>query len=449
MGLISRVSSRTYRCKLLNMASKFTPIQRAEIRIRKLERLYDEQHILIENYKDCLFGNQREAGKIPIKILYKHKEEYGEKIKRICGNIEKFVLECEQITNKVHGKNIPHISIGLEKTNIKKFKKDALAEIGYQKWSVFRSNKQLSDNKYLKCFEQDIWILLRRAYLTGLDDSIVEQKLEYIFSEDRLSDFYKASGMTIKNHVFFKHPTPKKEDLEVRRKHVDVQGESNPYKTAEKTKVPLNKMDDSSDSDIVPAPKKNLEKEKKRLEKEAKKKEKKEKRLRKENELREKERAERERKKKQKLQKINKAGDSSSSDENAIIPNKPDKSESEMDSDVADMLPTKKSDNKPKHQKKTKPSGINMDDSSSDDEKPKKATLPPKPQPNLAEISSSSDDFTPMHKPPAKTTTTVVGEKPKPDIKPKKPKKDKKDKERSSSNDKDSKKPKKFKSSLN
>merc|ERR1711972_386414 len=137
-----------------------------------------------------------------------------------------------------------------------------------------------------------------------------------------------------------------------RRKHVDVQGESNPYKTAEKTKVPVNnKMDDSSDSDIMPAPKKNLGKEKKRLEKEAKKKEKKEKRLRKENELREKERAERERKKKQKFQKINKTGDSSSSDENAIIPNKPEKSESEMDSDVADMLPSKKSDNKPKTSK--------------------------------------------------------------------------------------------------
>merc|ERR1712045_238234 len=107
-------------------------------------------------------------------------------------------------------------------------------------------------------------------------------------------------------------------------------------------------------------------------------------RLSKENELREKERAERaerERKRKQKLQKISKAGDSSSSDENAIIPNKP---ESEMDSDLADsMLPSKKPDSKPKHQKKTKPAGptgaINMEDSSSEEEnKPKKATLPPK-----------------------------------------------------------------------
>merc|ERR1712066_970299 len=109
-----------------NSIRNYTPIQRAELKLKKLEKLYDEQHILIENYKDFAFGSK----KLNIKILFKHKEEYALKIQSICANIEKFVLECENITKKIAGKNIAHISIGLEKTNLKKHRKTVLDSIG-------------------------------------------------------------------------------------------------------------------------------------------------------------------------------------------------------------------------------------------------------------------------------------------------------------------------------
>merc|ERR1712187_115709 len=106
-------------------------------------------------------------------------------------------------------------------------------------------------------------------------------------------------------------------------------------------------------------------------------------------------------------------------------------SSSESDSDI-EMSKASAS----KHVKKTKPIGINMDDTdSSDDEidqKPKKASLPPKAQPNLQNMSSSDDDFTgpvrhqAVEKQEAKTLSKPASEK----IKKEKKKKKNKDKER-------------------
>lgn len=393
------------------------PIQRAELKIKKLERLYDEQYVLIENYKDLAFGSKQ----LGIKILFKHKEEYSQKLNVICLNVEKFIFECESITNKIAGKNVAHISIGIEKTNLKKYRNTVIETIGYDKWNIFRNNKTLSRNKTMKCFEQDIWNVLKIKHFPGIDEAILEQKLEFVFSADKMLEFLNSNGVTIKNFVFFKHPTPCQEKMESRRRKTEVQETegtvSNPYKTAEKTKDKTKAVvDDSSDSDITPKKAKDGQKRK-----ELKKKDKKDKQLKREAELREKERSEkidREKKRKERLQRVKEVAKmnktvltDSSSDENAIRPKSEidelkevetlvDNDESinlEVDSDLELPVSLKsKKGSKTKHQKKTKPSGI-MDSSSDEDANrtPKKTSLPPKTQPNLG--SSSSEDLIPMH----------------------------------------------------
>merc|ERR1712127_731206 len=103
----------------------------------------------------------------------------------------------------------------------------------------------------------------------GIDESILEQKLEFVFSGERMLELLSSNGVTIKNFVFFKHPTPCKEKMESRRRKTEVQeteemvsnSVSNPYKTAEKTKDKTKTVvDNSSDSDVTPkkAPKHEL-----------------------------------------------------------------------------------------------------------------------------------------------------------------------------------------------
>ena len=306
----------------------YTPIQRAELKIRKLEKLYDEQYVLLENYKDYCFGSKT----IGMKFLFSQKEEYTKKIGKICSNVEKFILECEKITNKIADKNIAHVSIGMEKLNLKKHRAAVVDTVGYGDWTVFKSNKRSVKSPLHKCFEQDIWNLLNIKHFPGIDETILEEKLQYIFDNDALSNFFKSNGATIKKFVFFKHPTPSKETLETRRKTVEIKEEKekaaqNPYKTAEKTKAPSKMQEDDSSESDVSSPK--SAKTQKRREKEEKK-ARKEKRAKKEADLRERERSDKiaEKIKREKTQKISQTmqksksamGESSSSDENAIRP---------------------------------------------------------------------------------------------------------------------------------
>merc|ERR1712127_392948 len=196
--------------------------------------------------------------------------------------------------------------------------------------TVFKSNKRLNTNALQpKCFEQDIWNLLKIKHFPGIDENILEEKIKFVFDGNSLVDFLGSNGATIKKFVFFKHPTPSKDTLENKRKTVEIKEEKefgsksaqNPYKTAEKTKGTMKMEDDSSESDVASPKVAKVQKRKEKVEKLARK------RLKKEAELREREKSEKmaeqiKREKIQKLQKIQKPamGDSSSSDENAIRP---------------------------------------------------------------------------------------------------------------------------------